>query len=109
MSKHCESQDSIERKYPNVNNHVYDQFCSFQSFSRVNNDCKVLNKNVCNNTSVNMFVDNDKVFDSSEFQHVAGDTVIDLVYNAQSNIEYKAQRQTNIPCYSYDTPCHVNY
>ena len=109
MSKHCESQDSIERKYPNVNNHVYDQFCSLQSFSSVNNDCKVLNKNVCNNTSVNMFVDNDKVFDSSEFQHVAGDTVIDLVYNAQSNIEYNAQRQTNIPCYSYDTPCHVNY
>ena len=87
MSKHCESQHSIEHEYPNVNNHVYDQFCSLQSFSHVNNGCKVLNKNVCNNNSIDMFVDNDKVFDSSEFQHVASDTVNDLVYNSQSDTE----------------------
>ena len=83
MSKHCESQYSIEHKYPNVNNHVHDQFCSLQSFSCVNTDCKVSSKNVYNNTSVDMFVDNDKAFDSSEFQHVAGDTVIDLTYDTE--------------------------
>ena len=110
MSKHCESQHSIEHEYPNVNNHVYDQFCSLQSCSHVKNGCKVLNKNVCNTNSIDMFVDDDKVFHSSEFQHVVSDTVNDLVYNSQSDTEFKAQRHINMPCYSYDdTICHLNY
>ena len=110
MSKHCQSQYDSEYEYSNVNNHVYDQSCRVQAFSRGNADCKVLSKNFCNNASTDIFVDRDKAFDLSEFQHVSNDTVTDLICRAQSNMGYKTQRQTNIPCYSYDnTPCHVNY
>ena len=75
----CQSQYDSKYEYSNVNNHVYDQACSVQAFSRGNADCKVLNKNFCNNASVDNFVDRDEACDLSAFQHVVNDTVTDLI------------------------------
>ena len=55
-------------------------------------------------------IDNNKAFDTVVNECVDDDTIPDLSYEFFYNHWYKTQRQTNVPCYTYDVAFwHVSY